>query len=184
MMGGISMNIGTEVLEKDSKEQRFVDYLEQLDRKGDRAALAALRRSLGQPIGNSGEAHRYILWINPSQWEERYYYLIAGLYALHPNSWHRTEANTRTTNFGASMARLNREVASSSIERRFVALLDCHEEDLAEHLRQTVSLLKSRDIPVDWVRLLKDLRNWKLESRTIQRQWARAFWVNDSSTND
>ena len=39
------MNIGAEALEKESKEQRFVDYLEQLDRKGDRAALAALRRS-------------------------------------------------------------------------------------------------------------------------------------------
>jgi CRISPR system Cascade subunit CasB len=158
--------------------------LEQLDRNGDRAALAALRRSLGQPIGYSGEAHRYILWINPSQWEERHYYLIAGLYALHPNIWRQTEANTRATNYGASMARLNREVGSSSIERRFVALLDAHEEDLAEHLRQTVSLLKSRDIPVDWVRLLRDLKNWKLESRSVQRQWARSFWINDSSTND
>jgi CRISPR system Cascade subunit CasB len=178
------MSDGIETVENESKEQRFVNYLEQLDLNGDRAALAALRRSLGQPIGHNGETHRYILWINPSTWDEPYYYLIAGLYALHPTSWHRTEANNRLTNFGASMARLNREVVSSSIERRFVALLDAHEDDLAEHLRQTVSLLKSRDVPVDWVRLLKDLRSWKLESKSVQRQWARAFWVNDSSTAD
>jgi CRISPR system Cascade subunit CasB len=164
------------VNEQEDKVERFVDYLEKLEARGDRAAMAALRRSLGKPIGLAGEAHRHVLWINPAEWEEPIYYLIAGLFALHPSNWKRAEEDRRTTNLGDSFARLKAEVDSSSIERRFVAILDSHEDDLAEHLRHAVSLLKSRDIPVDWKQLLRDIRGWRYESRNVQRQWARAFW--------
>lgn len=173
-------NIAT-VDEQADKLERFVDYLEKLEARGDRAAMAALRRSLGQPLGLAGEAHRHILWINPAEWEEPSYYLVAGLFALHPTQWRRAEDEKRMTNFGASFARLQAKVDSTSIERRFVAILDSHEDDLAEHLRQAVSLLKSRDIPVDWTQLLRDIRAWRHESRYVQRRWARAFWTVSNS---
>src|SRR5262249_54428628 len=64
------------------------------------------------------------------------------------------------TNLGASFAWLGSQVDSKSIEKRFVALLNCHEDDLAEHLRHAIGLLRSKEIPVDWIQLLKDLRNW------------------------
>lgn len=173
-------NIAT-VDEQADKVERFVDYLEKLEARGDRAAIASLRRSLGQPPGLAGEAHRHVLWINPAEWEEPSYYLIAGLFALHPSHWRREEGEKRTTNFGASFAILQAKVDSASIERRFVAILDSHEEDLAEHLRQAVSLLKSHEVPVDWTQLLRDIRGWRHESRYVQRQWARAFWTASNS---
>jgi len=164
------------------KGERFINYLEELARNEDRAALAALRRSLGKSPGAAAEAHRYVLRFNPEPWDEPAYYLVAGLFAMHPKSWSRKEDDKRLTNFGASFAWMKSKADSdSSIERRFVALLDCHEDDLAEHLRHAVSLLRSKEIPVDWLQLLRDLRNWNHEDRFAQRRWARAFWGGDQT---
>ena len=66
-------------------------------------------------------------------------------------------------------------------EKRFVALLNCHQEDLPDHLRHAVSLLRSKEIPIDWARLLRDLRWWHREDKRVQRDWARAFWGRTSN---
>jgi CRISPR system Cascade subunit CasB len=66
--------------------------------------------------------------------------------------------------------------SEEAVERRFVALLNAHPEDLDKHLRHAVSLLKAHEIPVDWLRLLGDLRGWGNPERYVQRNWARAFW--------
>jgi len=167
------------------KGERFISYLEDLARNEDRAALAALRRGLGKRPGEAAETHRYVLRFNPEQWEETAYYLVAGLFAMHPESWSRKEDDKRLTNLGASFAGMKSKADSdSSIERRFVALLDCHEDDLAEHLRHAVSLLRSKEIPVDWLQLLQDLRNWTHEERRVQRRWARAFWGGAQTSNE
>ena len=166
----------TETIVQKGREERFVEYLEELERDEDRAALAALRRSVSKSPGEAAEAHRYVLPFNPATWEESAYYLVGGLFALHPRSWRREEGDRSLTNLGASFARLGSQVDSKSIEKRFVALLNSHEEDLAEHLRHTIGLLGSKEIPVDWVQLLKDLRNWNHEDRFVQLNWARAFW--------
>jgi CRISPR system Cascade subunit CasB len=168
----------------DDKPERFVKYLESLDRDEARAALAALRRSLGKSPGEAADAHRYVLQFNPAIWEESAYYLVAGLFALHPKNWRNEENDKRQTNFGASFAWLRASTDSESIEKRFVALLDCHEDDLSEHLRHAVSLLRSKEIPVDWARLLRDLRQWGHEGRFVQRGWARAFWGGNQSDNE
>jgi CRISPR system Cascade subunit CasB len=166
----------TETIVQKNREERFVEYLEGLERNEDRAALAALRRSLGKIPGEAAEAHRYVLPFNPAAWEESAYYLVSGLFALHPQNWRRDADDRNLTNLGASFARLGSAVDSKSIEKRFVALLNCHEDDLAEHLRHAIALLGSKEIPVDWVQLLKDLRNWNHEDRFVQLSWARAFW--------
>jgi CRISPR system Cascade subunit CasB len=70
-----------------------------------------------------------------------------------------------------------------SVERRFVGLLNCHADDLDKHLRQAVGLLKSKDIPIDWTRLLHDIQGWIWESRNVQLAWARAFWGQATSTS-
>jgi CRISPR system Cascade subunit CasB len=166
----------------DNKPERFVEYLEKLEAGQDRAALAALRRSLGKSPGQAAEAHRHVLWVSPPSWEEPAYYLVAGLFALHPASWRKEKDDNQLTNFGASFARMKSKADSeSSIERRFVALLNCHADDLAEHLRHAVGLLRSNEIPVDWAQLLRDLRKWGHEDRFVQRRWARAFWGGNQS---
>jgi CRISPR system Cascade subunit CasB len=70
----------------------------------------------------------------------------------------------------------NREDAEKRVEKRLVALLNCHRNDLPDHLRHTIGLLKSKEIPVNWTQLLWDVQNWQRESRDVQRNWARQFW--------
>ena len=65
---------------------------------------------------------------------------------------------------------------NESLEKRFIGLLNCHRDDLPNHLRQAVSLLKSKDVQINWRRLLKDILSWDHEARFVQQQWAREFW--------
>ena len=110
------------------------------------------------------------------------YYLVASLFALHQISWQGDEKFDYKRNLGASFAKLQASSdGNESTEKRFVALLNSHQEDLANHLRHAVSLLKSKEIGIDWLQLLKDLQRWDNDDRRVQRDWAKAFW---SSTSD
>lgn len=180
-----------------SQAERFIQDLEKLaddknGKKPDRAALAALRRGLGKKPGEVSQMHlyivRYIKHLNDFDYRraENSYYLVASLFAL----WHsgHNEKLTYKGNLGASFAKLKPNSDKSeapkekneSIEKRFVALLNSHQEDLADHLRHAVSLLKSKEIGIDWLQLLKDLQNWDNDNRYVQRDWARAFWSKPS----
>jgi CRISPR type I-E-associated protein CasB/Cse2 len=68
--------------------------------------------------------------------------------------------------------------AERRTEKRLVTLLNCHQDDLPDHLRHTIGLLKSKEIPINWLQLLNDVQNWQRESRDVQRRWARQFWRN------
>lgn len=170
-----------------SKTERFVEYLLGLEERKDTGALAALRRGLGRIPGTAPEMHRYLArWSNgePSRWREDVFYIVAALFAFHPVHWNR-EKEARS-NLGDSFARLRHaeDVSEEGVERRFTALLSVHREDLHVHLRHAVSLLKSKAIPIDWGRLLDDLKRWGNEDRLIQRNWARAFWRVESLDDD
>ena len=62
------------------------------------------------------------------------------------------------------------------MEARFVALLNAHPEDLDDHLRHAVSLLKANEQPLDWFRLLEDLLQWDHPDGHVQLKWARDFY--------
>ena len=163
----------------------LIGYLYTLVSKqsGDRAALAALRRGLGVRPGTEVSMYRYVARFVPPQvhgWKHDAHYLLAALFALHPLPWSEPPGGIQS-NFGASFARLAKHIESGSIEDRFGALLDAHRDDVAEHLRHLVSLLKVHEVPVDWAQLLTHLIGWDSESRWVQRQWARAFW-SDAAT--
>ncbi len=162
------------------RDRAFIAYLEGLQAAEDRAALAALRRGLGRPPGTAAEMHRYVVpWLprEESPREDEAYYLAAALFGLYPEgSWPREEAEQGWHNLGASFAHLASRADSGSVEQRFVALLGAHRDDLPEHLRHAVSLLKAHEVRVDWVELLADIRWWDHEERRVQRRWARAFW--------
>jgi CRISPR system Cascade subunit CasB len=125
-----------------SQEHTFTTYLETLAE--DRAALAHLRRGLGQPPGSAPEMYPYVVQrlpkeAYPNSWTEQTYYLIAALYALHP-------ASAKEGNLGRHFAATldpNPDY-NDAIERRFTALLTAHSDDLHFYLRQAVSFLKSR----------------------------------------
>ncbi len=153
------------------QQHPFIEYLEKLRDNEERGALAALRRGLGQPVGSAHEMYRYIVpWLDDqsSAAQEEGYFLVASLFAYHPQPG-------GVGNLGASFARArDPQGDDTAIERRFTALLSAHREDLPFYLRQAISFLRAKEVPVDYHQLLRDL--WAWERDYVQRNWARAFW--------
>ncbi len=148
--------------------EHFVAHLEALRKQENRGALAELRRGVGSSPGTVPAMYPQILpWVPNGKWAEEPAYIVGSLFALHPEPGGEG-------NMGAAFATV--KDPSESLKKRFVALLNCHRDDLPNHLRQAVSLLKSKDVPIDWHRLLKDILSWDHESRFVQQQWAREFW--------
>jgi CRISPR system Cascade subunit CasB len=141
---------------------------------------------VGKAPGEAAETFPHVVPRLPravSPADEWAYYLVAGLFAWHPQRWLGEEAGSRPS-LGASLARLRRQTQSDSAERTTVALLNSHRDDLAERLRRAVALLRSHDVPVDWAQLLRDLLRWHLPSREVQRRWARDFWGTPSPEDE
>ena len=186
------------------EEYSFIGYLawllQQEDRSAARAAMAHLRNGLRKPAGAAYEMDRYVLVHlpgNANQRQEDAYYLVASLFA----SWHQGEEKVKTLagerstdrNLGKSLDILAREYvkdgvsldeARKRLELRFNALLEADSENLAEYLRQNVSLLRSKAVPINWAQLLHDTQAWNTDSRFVQHEWAKGFWVNRESTDD
>lgn len=174
--------------EPSDKEKSFVGFLETLAEGRDRAAVAALRRGLGKEPGEAPEMFPYIVPWTQGAWpvQEKAYYLVASLFAWHQGSWHGEANKAELTNLAASLARLAaaEPAGRQGAERRLVALLNSHQDDLGNHLRHTVGLLKSKEVPVDWAQLLHDIQGWAWESRSVQLAWARAFWGSAAAETD
>jgi len=174
------------------KETNFATWL--ADLVSDRGAMANLRRGLGKPPGSVHHMDRYVLKFLSGEAEEndyQPYYLIAALFAF----WHQGKDKvtpSSPTDLGASLRSLvdkeavlgNRDEVEKRIEKRLVALLNCHRDDLPDHLRHIVSLLKSKDVPINWAQLLHDIKGWDWESRSVQRGWARAFWIGTKQPDE
>lgn len=156
----------------EKRESAFIKSLEKLYHDKDRAALAKLRRGLGKKSGTP-DMCRYVVPYIPAEttpYHLNRYFLVASLFALHPEPAAR----------GTSMGKVFRAMmgTSQSIEKRFENLLAVDAEDLAGHLRQAVSLAKSKNIRVDFHQLFYDIdsNNWNRQDRRVQLQWARDFW--------
>lgn len=162
---------------KERTEVPLLKFLEGL--KGNRAAMARLRRGVGKS-GGTPEMCRYVAPFLPTDADsyviERYF-LIASLFALHPES----------TGRGSSMGKVFRAMmaASPSVERRFENLLNVDAKDLGGHLRQAVSLAKSKGVWVDFHQLFDDIWHWNYPGQGVQMRWAREFWgyENEQSEN-
>ena len=163
---------------KQDSTARFISRLETLGgiaprSSSDRGALAALRRSLASWPSVPPEAVRVVAPFLPEQatgWRERVYYLIAGLFALHP-------CPSSQDAYGPSLGKALRQGDSAQgPERRLLALLGCKSADLANHLRHAVSYLRARDVSVDYRQLMRDLFWWDAAEGDVQRRWGRDFW--------
>lgn len=175
-----------EQAEQPKHEDRFVEWLVGLEGRRDRGALAALRRGLGKPMGAAPEMFPLLVpWTgNLPPWKARWYYTVASLFAVHPSN---TAAQHH--NFGTTMRQVRHQRKTTApptgesadrfdaVERRFIALLRSHPDELADHLRHAVSLAKSADVPVNWAQLLRDLQAWEVPERYVQTRWAEAFWA-------
>jgi len=173
------------------QEYAFIAHLTRLLEHPNRAAMAHLRRGLGKPPGTAYEMDRYILEKLPegaTTLDEQRYYLVASLFA----QWHQGKDSAQSLkgewdtdrNVGRSLRLMvnqespdKRENLEKSVEKRLNALLNSHHDDLGHHLRRIVALLKARVVPLNWPQLLRDLRYWDAESRSVQHAWARGFWI-------
>lgn len=155
--------------EFDSRITAFFNRLEKLD-AGERARL---KRCAGQTLAEArhealGLFYR-ILSPDISASQHDIYFLTASLYP-----W--AEAGG-SGDLGSSL-RLARSVKNSNgLDRRMEVLLDADEAQLPYRLRQTVHLLQSNRIRINWMQLLKDLLNWTHPTRFIQRRWAQSYFA-------
>jgi len=168
---------------KELKEHPFVASLEKLRGANDRAALARLRRGLGKRMGTP-EMFPYVVSYLPNlPREQEHHFLVGALFAMH------SAESPRGVSLGVAFRRIWEESdRSDSIEKRFMNLLSTDADDIGAHLRQAVSLARSRNVPIDYHRLLYDLKYWDHPDRRVQLAWARDFWgthkhfVNENPT--
>ncbi len=154
---------------------KLVRALKEMESRDDgpaRAGLAALRVGLRSQNGVCLDAMPHVSpYLGERETDkDRWFFAVATLFALHPHDQPQRES------LGGAFAKLRKD--SDSIEKRFQLLLACDEENLWEQLVQIVSLLKSKNVPVNWFRLLDDLtrNNWDDPERLLQLRWARDFY--------
>lgn len=159
----------------DERQRAFIGYLLGLAKEGqdDRGALADLRTGLGREPGEMSRVHKHVVpYLPEKSYNDRWYYVIAALFGAFPQ--HR-----QGYSLGAAFRLLRQK--SDSMEARFVALLNAHPDDLDDHLRHAVSLLKANEQPLDWFRLFEDLLQWHHPEGYVQLRWARDFYRSSSN---
>lgn len=155
----------------DKRQKSFIGCLLSLATEGheDRGALADLRSGLGKQPGEMARVHKHVVPHLPdNRYDDRWYYVTAALFGAFPK--HRK---------GCSLGKAFRPLRakSDSMEARFVALLNAHVDDLDDHLRHAVSLLRTHEQPLDWFQFFRDLLHWDDPTRCVQLRWARDFYV-------
>ena len=174
-------------------QERFMAYLFDLAREGheNRGALAELRSGLGKKPGDMMRVHRHVVPFLPEKygWQDRRYYLIATLFGFYPvhqdPTIHRSGDREwlEYMSVGESFGSVWREREhAESIEARFIALLNADADDLDDHLRHVISLLKTHEKPLDWRRLFSDILRWDYQERIVQKSWARDFYKHSPSS--
>jgi CRISPR type I-E-associated protein CasB/Cse2 len=68
----------------------------------------------------------------------------------------------------------------SSVERRFLALLDSDVDQLSYRLRQMLLMVTRGQnavaAPLDWATLLRDLQHWSSPTDWVRQKWAQEFY--------
>jgi CRISPR system Cascade subunit CasB len=160
-------------VENHVNEEEFIKSLEKLDKEN--TALAKLKRGLGKRFGDI-EMYPYVVPFLPKEsFKHPYYLLVASLFGMH--SSHTPE---KSHSMGKVYWQIKREYKDAeSVEKRFVALLNAHHDELDYHLRQAVSMAKSKYISINYQSLLKDILDWhhlRDKRKSVQFRWAQDYW--------
>lgn len=177
----------------DQPEQRFMYLLMSAigddERPDARAKRARVRRGAGNPDDVAGVSSviepllgRVEQQVAPSRLPvfEDLAYLIAPLYALHPQ--HTAEGSIGT--HVRQLAGSGDDSIPPAVERRFVTLLSTGDKELLDVLRPVIMLLKAHGIPVNWPQLFTDLLSSTQSDKRrnqVRRTWARDFWRDQPS---
>jgi len=165
-------------------EMRFLQAVSNRISK-DNGAKADLKRALSGEPEHLRKVYPFVLPYlgNLSEWEQEHIWIpVACLSVYYPQPIRDAE---KQRNFGHSGRGLANATNSEGADRRFRALLDLALIDLKSPLTALVRQMKSREIAIDYPKLLADLRQWEHPNQYIQDQWARAFWdVLEPPSND
>ncbi len=153
----------------DPKVATFFERLERLDAGG----RARLKRCAGQSLL---EARRETVGLfysllppNTPQIQEDTFFLAATLFPLAENG--------KGGDLGYSLRQARQSKNSKGLDRRVEILLDADETQLSFRLRQAIHFLKSRDVRVNFPRLLDDLLWWSHPEGRVQRRWAKSYFT-------
>lgn len=152
----------------------FIGRLEHLN-ESDSKVRAVLRRSLAFDPGTHVPAFPIVepfVGKDSSPRRREMLYLVAGLWAAH---W-KAGRSGDPISIGRACARYQLASGSSSVERRFIALLDADDDQLPHRLRQMIALLKESSL--DFESLLSGLLYWNDPQKRTQNRWAREFYQN------
>lgn len=164
-------------MQKSEPDPRIAEFVKKLGalNAGDKAKL---KRDAGKPIAEAqsiGVFYRLLPYgLNAAQ--EEIYFLVATLYGLADGG--------AKENLGASLHHARDPKNHKGLDRRVEILLDSDVTQVAFRLRQTVRFLKSNRVKVNWQQLLEDLLRWKSAYRTVQKQWARAYFALPKPTDE
>jgi CRISPR type I-E-associated protein CasB/Cse2 len=171
------------------REARFIAYLRELNEDAERGrrAMADLRSGLGHNAW-APPMHEWVgRWFRgtatpgpgqPYPWRERCYFGIASLYALHPLDWSvPAEEEPAGRSLGLSLVELARGRPEMPIGRRQRVLAGTDWDTLFPHLQGVVRLLRRDEVPIDWLRLLRDVLIWDLPAKS----WAEDFYRNEGT---
>ncbi len=156
-----------QITKRDERIQAFIINLNGLDPGG----RARLKRNAGKRLNEArhiGTFYR-ILPLGTPPYEEEIFFLVATLFPLADNG--------EIQNFGHSLKRARDSQNARGMDRRFEVLLDADKYQLPFHLRQSVRLLHSRRISINWTQLLKDLLGWSHADKYVQKRWARDYFA-------
>jgi CRISPR type I-E-associated protein CasB/Cse2 len=168
--------------------QEFIHHLSRQERAGRAHLRQILQHSLETP---PRQAMRIVgVFADnevPKSPREQAFYLVAGLYALcHPDPFESPTTGNPFAEVAAKLT-LNRgdfdPTKTSSLEQRFLSLLDCERSELPYPLRQWVQLVKAASLEVDWATLVNDVAFWGDKTRD---RWGRTYYraLHRSNKND
>ncbi len=168
--------------------QRDVDFIKSLKSNlclGTKDCFI-LKRSLGRNMNSNISSYMSFLKILESENSEDYsnikiyrediYYLIACLYY---NSERKSEGNKKYIKYETLLKRVFSK--SASMERRVEDLLTTNYEKNGIFEKKFISLFNyctgslGNNESVDYLSLLKDLKNWNNENNYVRKKWARAI---------
>ncbi|CAM5788165.1 CRISPR-associated protein Cse2 [Castellaniella caeni] len=155
-------------------------------------AMAALRHSLAFDPGTYLKAFPYV---EPffagesacSNVHRKAYYVVAGLYALHPV---QSDQPFATSLARLALSRARKGGSAEGVETRLMALLGAQAENIPQYLRQLMALLASEGEGCDYVALLDDLCLWMNPAAPSERldhvrqKWARQFYQLAGSVDE
>jgi len=72
----------------------------------------------------------------------------------------------------------------SNVKRYTVRETRVTPDDLAEHLRSVIRLLKANELSIDFFQLLEDLLQWDHPDGHVQLRWARGFYGQGQQQSD